>query len=115
MASAAKVFGAGLAVQGRCEAYQVLSQGRDKRLCRLQALVRHLQAPHHFINYKTVFGSICLPGHVLFSEIYFQLHNDFAYRIIAIVVIVIYNRLISILDSTNKCNRQVDSAFQSLP
>ena len=32
MASAAKVFGAGLALQGRCEAMQVLSQDRDKRL-----------------------------------------------------------------------------------
>jgi len=40
MASAAKAFGAGLALQSRCEANQAPSQDRDKRLCRLQALVR---------------------------------------------------------------------------
>ena len=39
MASAAKVFGAALAMQGRCEATPVPSQGRDERLCLLQALV----------------------------------------------------------------------------
>ena len=31
MASAAKVFGAALALQGLCEANQILSQGRDMR------------------------------------------------------------------------------------
>ena len=47
MASAAKVLGVALALQGRSEANQRLSQGRAERLGRLQALVSYSCSPDH--------------------------------------------------------------------